>query len=746
MLAPLGRGGMGEVYRARDPRLDREVAVKVVGGDVGDEGRARLRREARLAAAISHPSLCTIHEVGEQGDELWLPMELLEGESLEARIATAPMAPGEAVDRMVEVLAGLSALHDRGVVHRDLKPTNIFLTPHGAKLLDFGLATPTGSGAREATRITRAGMLVGTPLYMAPELWRGEEATPASDLFACGAVLYEAVSGRVPFVGASVFEVCEAVVRGAPPALDGAPEIGALDRLIQRALARAPESRFSSAREMAAHLERWKRRAGADLETSANVVRRLLVAPFRLLRPDPALDFLGGALAESISMSLGGLAGLSVVSPRVLAGAGEAMLASLASDRTIDVALVGSLLAAGGRVRLTAELIEIPGATVRWSGAAEATTEDLFVLVDELARQTVEALRLKLSARDEIRLEQERPADGRAYELYLKATELGRSIGDGPALREARDLLRECVARDPQFAPGWARLGRLHRVLGKYGHVAGEESRREAQQAFERALSLAPDSPLAHHLYTPFEVEVLGAPARAVQRLLERIQRQSSDANLYAGLVTACRYCGLLEASLAAAERAQRLDPGLVTSVDYTWWIRGDYSRASAADRDPLQLVRNYSKPMLGLEAEAIEAYSAWLADPNSVLRGLADASIGALTGDPVRTVDGVRRMTDSGFADPEGLFFLVRYLARVEALDEALALFERVVDAGFTAPSSWRRDPWLQPLRHLPRFGAAMARAEAAVETAQLLFAQAGGPRLLGVSSGTRSSAGSTG
>lgn len=737
---------MGEVYRARDPRLDRDVAVKVVGGDVADDARARLRREARLAAAISHPHLCTIHEVGEQEEELWLAMELLEGENLEERLANGPLPPGEAVDRMVEVLAGLAALHDRGVVHRDLKPTNIFLTPHGAKLLDFGLATPTGAQARDATRITRAGMLVGTPLYLAPELWRGEEASPTSDLFACGAVLYEAISGRAPFAGASVLEVCEAIVRGEPPALGGGPGIGALDRLIQRALAREPASRFASAREMAAELGRWKRRAGPDLAASAQVVRRLLVAPFRLLRPDAGLDFLGGALAESISMSLAGLDGISVVSPRVVSGAAQGELAALASDRTIDVALVGSLLAAGSRVRLTAELVELPGATVRWSGVAEAATDDLFALVDELARQTVDALRLRLSPGDESRLEQERPADGHAYQLYLRAVDLGRPVHDGDALLQARALLRECVERDPRFAPGWSRLGRLYRVMGKYGHLGPEESRREAQRAFERALSLAPDSPLAHHLYTPFEVEVLGAPARAMQRLLERIERRSSDANLHAGLVTACRYCGLLDASLAAADRAHRLDPGLVTSVDYTWWILGDYARASEVDRDPMRFVSHYSMPMMGRDAEAIAAYSAWLADPNPVLRGLADASIGALTGDPERTVEGVRAMTDSGFSDPEGLFFLVRYLARAELHDEALTLFDRVVDAGFTVPSSWRRDPWLDSLRELPRFGAAMARAEAAVDNARLLFAQAGGPRLLGLASGIRSSAGAAG
>lgn len=734
---------MGEVYLARDPRLDRQVAVKVVGADVGDEARARLRREARLAAAISHPRLCTIHEVGEQDDELWLAMELLEGESLEARIADGPLSPGEAVDRLLEVLAGLAALHERGVVHRDLKPTNIFLTAHGAKLLDFGLATPTGSAARDATRITRAGMMVGTPLYMAPELWRGEEATPASDLFACGAVLYEAVSGRVPFAGASVFEVCEAVVRGEPPALDGAPGIGALDRLIQRALARKPDARFASAREMAAELERWKQRAGGDLDSSARVLRRLLVAPFRLLRPEAGLDFLGGALAESISMSLGGLEGLSVVSPRVLGGAGPGDLAALAGDRTIDVALVGSLLAAGGRVRLTAELVELPGATVRWSGVAEAATDDLFALVDELARQTVDALRLRLTPRDESRLEQERPADGPAYELYLRAIDVGRSVGDGGALRRARELLRECVERDPKFAPGWAQLGRLDRVLGKFGHAGIDESRREAQRAFERALSLAPDSALVHHLYTPFEIEVLGAPARAMQRLLERIERRSSDANLFAGLVTACRYCGLLEASLAAAERARRLDPGLLTSVDYTWWLRGDYERACEADRNPTPFVRNYSWSMMGREAEAIAAYSVWLDEPNPVLRGLANAAIGALTGDRARTIEGVRSMTEPGFADPEGLYFLVRYLARVEARDEAVALFDRVVDAGFTVPSSWRRDPWLDSLRGLPRFDTAIERADAAVDNARRLFAQSGGQRLLGTSSGSGSSLG---
>ena len=735
IVAPLGTGGMGDVFRARDVRLGRDVAIKQIRAGSADDSQPRFWREARAAAAITHPHVCAIFDVGEHEGEPWLAMELLEGESLEVRLARGPLPSEEAIERMLEILDGLGALHALGIVHRDLKPSNVFLTPHGAKLLDLGLALPTTGPLGEETRLTRDDLMIGAPRYMAPEQWRGEPVSPATDLFACGALLFEMLSGAPAFRGETPIAIYEAVTRDQPPALVGGAGIQGLDRIVQRALAKRPADRFAAAAEMAVALREAGRAASGLAAAPVHTVLRLVVAPFRLLRPDEEIDFLAPALAEAISGRLNGLDHLAVRSPRLVGGVLGDDLPALAHRAQVDVALLGSLLRAGTRVRASAELVEVPGGAVRWSGSAEASTEDLFSLVDELAHQVAGALRRELGGGDSALRAGDAPADRAAYELYLRALELGRNTVHASSVVAARDLLVRCVERDPAFASAWAQLGRVHRVLGKYGHVDRAESIRLARQAFERALALAPDLPLAHNLYTNFEIENLASPVSAMLRLLGRTERRAADAELYAGLVTACRYCGLLDASLAAHDRARRLDPAIPSSVQYTHWLIGDYQRAHDADNEPMGFVRAYALPMLGRTEEALAIYRSWAEQlDEGVELVIAESAIAVLSGDRAAALDAARRTIATGFADPEGIYFVVRHFSRLGEVDEALDQLARVVHAGFTVPTAFRADPWLAPLAAAPRFAAILAEADAAHRHAAEMFERAGGPRILGV------------
>ncbi|HEU0106904.1 MAG TPA: serine/threonine-protein kinase, partial [Vicinamibacteria bacterium] len=262
----LGQGGMGVVYAARDERLERTVAVKTMSSLAHDEtARKRFWREARAAASVNHPNVCHIYEIGEHGDELFIAMELLEGESLAERLGDGPLSVTETVPIGLGILAALGALHARGIVHRDLKPSNVFLTPHGVKLLDFGLARPSdpalARSLSSAAELTRTGMLVGTPRYMAPEQVTGEDLDARTDLFATGAILFEMLAGRPAFAGANVVEILHATLHEQPPALVGSPAIAAADRVIRRALAKRPAERLASAEAMA---EELRAAAGID--------------------------------------------------------------------------------------------------------------------------------------------------------------------------------------------------------------------------------------------------------------------------------------------------------------------------------------------------------------------------------------------------------------------------------------------------------------------------------------------------
>jgi serine/threonine protein kinase len=230
---------MGVVYEAMDDRLQRSVAIKTILPAAGSLMRERFLREARAAAAVSHPHICQLFEIGEHNGDPFLAMELLEGEALGARLERGALPPAEGISIGLGVLSALDALHRRGIVHRDLKPSNVFLTEHGVKLLDFGLARPVTLDI-DSTSLTMPGILLGTPRYMAPEQARGGEVDGRSDIFAAGALLFEILSGRPAFNGNNVVDALHAVLNDQPPALVGSLIVVDVDRVIQRALSKSP--------------------------------------------------------------------------------------------------------------------------------------------------------------------------------------------------------------------------------------------------------------------------------------------------------------------------------------------------------------------------------------------------------------------------------------------------------------------------------------------------------------------------
>ncbi len=308
----LGQGGMGVVYAAHDERLQRTVALKTMKTPAGDDSaRQRFWREARSAASVNHPNICQIYEIGEDGGELFIAMELLEGESLADRLRRGPMSVSDALPVALGILAALSELHARGIVHRDLKPSNVFLTRHGVKLLDFGLARPgVDASTLLLTGLTEVGTVVGTPRYMAPEQVRGEPVDHRCDLFAAGTIVFEMLAGRPAFDGGTAVEVLHATLHEQPPALTGSPAVAAMDRVIRRALSKRPADRPSSAEAMAGELRGIHGIDGDSARALARAVTRIVVLPFRVLRPDPETDFLGFSLADAIATSLSGIGSL----------------------------------------------------------------------------------------------------------------------------------------------------------------------------------------------------------------------------------------------------------------------------------------------------------------------------------------------------------------------------------------------------------------------------------------------------
>jgi serine/threonine protein kinase len=731
VISLIGSGGMGDVYRARDPRLGREVAVKTLRS-AGDDARARLWREARAAASVSHPSVCQIHDVGETSDNIYIVMELLQGEPLAHRLKDGPLPVDDAITVALSILGALTALHSRDIVHRDLKPSNVFLTDSGIKLLDFGLARSRQTMAEPEMTITQAGTIVGTPRYMAPEQWADSPPDPRSDVFTTGSLLFEMLTGSPAFAGDDLVQVYHNIMSSHPPPLAGSAVTAAVDVVIHRALEKRPDDRYSTADAMAQALRSAVTLVSTGTQPApVRASTRLIALPFRMLRADPDLDFLSFSLPDAVVSSLAGLQSLVVRS--TLAGAKYANadtidLKAIATELGVDAVLTGTLLRAGDQVRVSAQLVEAASGTMLWSKTVQATMRDLFDVQDQLARAIVDSLSIPLSSGEKHRLTHDLPTSARAYEFYLRANQVSH---DPEMLAVAGELYRSALDEDPQYAPAWAKLGRVYRVLGKYGGPDATENVTRANEAFQRALQLNPDLSIAHNLYTNFEVESLGRAREAVMRLLARATSQS-DPEIFTGLVIACRFCGLLDASLAADRQARRLDPAVRTSVMYTHFMRGDWERALASDTDSLKWITNWTLPLVGRQAEAIAAYHELESRPlPGVIRALMRIHRLVLEGKKEESYALVQTFFHKHF-DPEGLYFVARVLARVDEYDAALDMLERIVDKGFYCSAVMMRDPWMDSIRGQSRFVKVVQRADARTREAEEEFRRLDGHRLL--------------
>jgi TolB-like protein/tetratricopeptide (TPR) repeat protein len=731
----LGAGGMGVVYEAHDPRLERSVALKMMLGLEGDDtGRKRFWREARAAASINHPNVCQIYEVGEVSGQLFIAMELLDGEPLAEHLSRGALSVDRALPIAIDILNALSAIHTRGIIHRDLKPSNIFLTPHGVKLLDFGLAR-VESNPDSALGLTRSGIAIGTPRYMAPEVVTGESIDPRSDLFAVGAILFEMLAGRPAFVGRTIAEVLNATLTEQPPALTGSPAVAAADRVIRRALAKKPSGRPTSAAAMIEELNAVRGMEGHQTRGMAQPLTRVVVLPFRVLRPDPEIDFLAFSLPDAITTSLAGIRSLVVRSSATAARfAGEAPdIKALAAEVDVDRVVMGTLLRSGDQLRAATQLVEAPGGTVLTSRTVQAALGDLFRMQDDIAREVVDGLALPLAG-ERPSPSPDAPRSPAAYELYLRANGMVRSYD---SMVEARALYEKCLELDSTFAPAWAHLGRCHRIIGKYIEPAPDSDVR-AEEAFKRAIALNPRLSVAHKFYANLEADI-GRASDGMVRLLREATRNGNDAELFAGLVHACRYSGLLDESLAAHDEARRLDPHIATGLQQTLLMKRDIERLLQVDiseRAPGgdEGIHIIGLGLSGYRDEARRALAAMGKRPHLQLfqrwTEHLDAWLDRRVDDMVSTLAAFGSLKI--FEDPEAIFQAGWMFCDVGDYERGFGYLQRALGKGYFAATTLAKWPQFDALRGRPAFQALLAEADAGRERALIAFRDAGGDRLL--------------
>jgi serine/threonine protein kinase/tetratricopeptide (TPR) repeat protein len=607
LVEQIGAGGMGEVFRAHDEHLDRHVAIKLLPLETtaDEQTRKRFRQEAIALSRLAHANVAVVHDFATEDGIDYLVTELIPGEDMGGRLHGRPLPEKEVLRLGLQLAEGLSAAHEQGVVHRDLKPTNLRITPEGQlKILDFGLAKLIGSLslAIESETIARTQQIVGTLPYMSPEQLRGIPVDARSDLWSAGCVLYELATGRRPFEGATAPALTDAILRQPPPpprAVHGAinPE---LERIIIKCLEKDREDRYQSARELAVDLGRLAsnatpaapvriipRRAARIAIGATAVILLTIVAAIVLRRPPapaarpsitsiavlplenfsslPDQDYFADAMTEELTQELASLRSLRVIS-RTSAGryrGTKKPLRDIARELNVDALVEGSLLHTGDQVRITVQLIHAATDQHLWAQSYQRRADDVIGLQREVASIIAREIQLVLTPAEKEHFETPITKNPQAYEAYLRAKyrldSARRSLEDTDS---AIALAQEAIDSDPGFAEAYVVLAEacIAKVFGGYG---GREYDERAFLAISKALSLNPGLSEAYAVRgTLYYTRLHGFDiVRAVNDYRRAISLNPNLARAYHSLASELLHAGLTDAAIAEFRTALRLDP-----------------------------------------------------------------------------------------------------------------------------------------------------------------------------------------
>jgi serine/threonine protein kinase/Tfp pilus assembly protein PilF len=723
---------MGEVYRARDPRLDRDVAVKVLPEDRADDGRAlsRFDREAKTVAALSHPNILTVYDVGSHSGVNYVVTELLDGETLRGRLARGPLGWRKAVETCIAVAEGLDAAHGKGVIHRDLKPENIYLTTDGrVKILDFGLASyhPAAAAGEAAPTQTEVGLVMGTPGYMSPEQVRGQPASASSDIFSLGCVLYELLTGRRAFAGPTAAASMAAILSEEPPGIPCAPghvPLG-LHELVRHCLEKESSLRFHSAHDLVFAL----RNLDGPRETSERSVDSIAVLPFSNAG-GAETEYLSDGITESLINNFSAVSQIRVV-PRSIAfryKGRDVDPREVGRELNVRMLLTGKVLQRGERLSVQAELVDTVEQKQVWGGRFNRGISDIFEVEEEIARNISDQLRARLTGEDRKRLERRFTENTAAYQLYLKGRyHWSKRTPDniGRAIR----YFQEATAEDPQYALAYAGLADGYILLGWYGLSTPGEALERSRDAALKAVEIDPE--LADGYAALVFARACAHDWAAAESAFRRATQLNPRCWLAYDWYAIC-LCGLgrCEEAIAAIGKAQQIDPLSLVIHQHSAWVNilaRHYDDAIEQCTKALEMAPDYSLchfwggtaySQKSMHQEALSAFlrtRVLLGDVPFSIASLAHAHVLAgQIGEARKLLDELTAPGQRYYVDPYQLAII--YAALGEA-DQAFDCLERAFRDHSAWLTCWARcDPRLDPIRSDARFPSLLRRLGIAV------------------------------
>jgi serine/threonine protein kinase len=624
IVEKLGEGGMGVVYKAEDTKLQRFVALKFLPPHVSDdEATRRFVNEAHAVSALDHPNICAIYEIDQTPEgQMFIAMPCYEGASLQSIIKRGPLALEEAVDIASQAAKGLAKAHERGIVHRDVKPGNILVTNDGlAKIVDFGLAK-----LATQTRLTRLGTTLGTVMYMSPEQASGLEADERSDIWSLGAVLYEMVTGRPPFAGEHEQAIIYSILNETPEPVErltpGAPKD--LERIVKKALAKDPAQRYQRMNEMAADLELLKE----DLRKAAKVsgaprgrglrprvwialaaviavaalalilgrqylskprekpISSVAVLPFQNMSADPTQEYFSDGMTEAIIKELSQIKALRVISRTSVMRykKTEKGVPEIARELGVDAVVEGSVLRADHDVRITAQLIAAHPEKHLWADDFTRTLENVLILQSEVARAIAREIKVTVTPAEQERLAQARTVNPEAHEAYLKGNYLWGTTSPADWYKSIQ-YFQQAIDRDSTYALAYAGMAKAYDNLGSMGLQRPREAWPKVKAYAEKALALDPT--LAEGILLLGDVKFcydwdIKGGEECYRRALE-LDPNLALAHFWYGFYLTCR--GAFEEGMAEMKQALRLDPlatAIMANISFSYEVAGQYDSAFA--------------------------------------------------------------------------------------------------------------------------------------------------------------------
>jgi serine/threonine protein kinase/Flp pilus assembly protein TadD len=602
ILEKLGEGGMGVVYKAKDTKLDRIVALKFLPKHLlyDKEAKGRFVHEAKAASALDHPNIATIYEIDEAQGECFICMAYIEGQSLKELIRQKKFSLEEILRIATQISEGLHTAHKKGITHRDIKSDNIMLTPEGTvKIMDFGLAKLKG-----APKLTKTGTTTGTMQYMSPEQAQGMEVDQRSDIFSLAVVLYEMITGQLPFKGDHEAAIIYSIVNETPEPLArykvNIPE--GLQKIVDKALKKDLSTRYQSTADMVADLKGLQKETttGVSIPSKKKTIsqsiifigiaiviviaayailsglwapsgtgptpgerKSIAVLPFKNMVPDPENDWFSDGITEDIITQLSKIGDLKVISRTsiMLYKDSKKNLRQIGEELGVATILEGSVRRADSRVRIVSQLIDAQTDEHIWAETYDRDLKDIFAIQSDVAQQIAQALKATLSPEEKERIRQKPTDNLEAYDYYLKAREYEARSYEKRDLEIAIELFEKAVTADPNFAEAFASLSRQHCRMYWYGHDRSPERLARAKETIDKALNLKPDEPIVRLANGYYYYWGFRDYARALDEFSFCLQKEPGNSWNFSSIAWIQRRLGKFEEALKNLKTAFQLNP-----------------------------------------------------------------------------------------------------------------------------------------------------------------------------------------